>query len=71
MTRSTQQSEPANGLTPIHQPIHCATTSDTESTENQQERIDADDFLSTLARIALVVAARAQAKLRDDREVGR
>ncbi len=70
MTRSTQQTEAANGLIPIHQRIHCAATADADGVENDQERIDVDNFLSTLARIALAVAAREQAKRRDDGEVG-
>ena len=59
-----------NGLTGIHQRIHCAATTDTDGVEIDQERIDVDNFLSTLARIALAVAAREQAKLRNDGEVG-
>ncbi len=62
MARHPEKSDSTNGLTPIHQRIHCATTTDTESSENQQERIDVDNFLSTLARTALAVAAREQAK---------
>jgi hypothetical protein len=61
---------PAEALTCIHQRIHCAATTDTDSVENDQVQIDVDNFLGTLARIALAVAAREQAKLRDDREVG-
>ena len=78
MIRSAQQNGPTNGrrpelvegLTPIHEGIHCAATPDDETSENDQERIDVDNFLSTLARIAPAVAAREQAKLRDDGEVG-
>ena len=62
--------EPANGLTSIHGPIHCAATSDAESSENEQEQIDVDNFLGTLAQIALAVAAREQAKLGHLGEVG-
>ena len=62
MIRSAQQNEPTNGLTPIHQRIHCAATPDAETSENDQERIDVDNFLSTLARIALAVAARQATK---------
>ena len=62
--------EPANGLTSIHGRIHCAATTDPESTENQQERIDVDNFLITLAQIAIAVAAREQAKLGHLGEVG-
>ena len=63
--------EPANGLTSIHGRIHCAATTDPESTENQQERIDVDNFLITLAQIAIAVATRQQAKRRDRGEVDR
>ena len=70
MDQQDRESVPANGLTPIHRRIHCAARPDPESSENEQERIDVDNFLSTLARIALAVATREQAKLGHLGEVG-
>ena len=70
LSETMDEPEDISGLTSIHGRIHCAATTDPESTENQQERIDVDNFLITLARIALAVAAREQAKLGHFGEVG-
>ena len=70
MAQLPEKSDPLNGLTSIHGPIHCAATPDAESSESEQEQIDVDNFLSTLAQIALAVAAREQAKLGHLGEVG-
>jgi hypothetical protein len=52
----TPQSGPPNGLTCIHQPIHCAATRDTTSDEIKQLQVET--FLKTLAEIAMAVARR-------------
>ena len=49
----------SQGLTPIHRRIHCAATPDTDSPEyTEAERVMVDNFLNTLAEIALAVATR-------------
>ena len=51
-----------NGLTPIHGRIHCVATPDDDHSNghDELERIDIDNFLSTLAEIAISVARREQ-----------
>ena len=50
---------PSEGLTPIHRRIHCAATDDTSEEEySEADQIIVDNFLNTLAEIALAVAAR-------------
>ena len=51
-----------NGLTPIHERIHCAATADTiqSHNENELDSIAINNFLDTLAEIALAVARRRQ-----------
>ena len=58
MTRSDSKSDPLNGLTPIHQPIHCAATNDSGGALDEVGQIQVNHFLQTLARIALAVATR-------------
>ncbi len=49
----------SQGLTPIHARIHCAATPDTDFPEyTEAERVMVDNFLNTLAEIALAVATR-------------
>jgi hypothetical protein len=50
------QSGHPNGLTCIHQPIHCAATRDT--TSDEIERLQVEAFLQTLAEIAMSIARR-------------
>ena len=49
-------------LTCIHTRIHCAATQDTTETNghDELERIDIDNFLSTLAQVATAIARREQ-----------
>ena len=63
MTRKYQikhESGLLNGLTPIHSPIHCAATDG--SYVNEQNEIDIDNFLDTLAEVALTIVARKLAQ---------
>ena len=50
------------GLTPIHGRIHWPATPDTDEVNghDELERIDIDNFLSTLAEIAAAIARREQ-----------
>ena len=50
--------EPENGLTPIHQRIHCAATPDTIADANQLDVIAREIFIDTLAEVALAIARR-------------
>ncbi len=56
MDQQDRESVPANGLTPIHRRIHCATTTDSGDFNNEYDEVE--HFLQTLARIALSVATR-------------
>ena len=48
---------PGDALTPIHRRIHCgATTGTTESNEDLEGIIAVDQFLGTLAEVALAIA---------------
>ena len=54
----TEESGLENGLTPIHQRIHCAATADTTEPEDELEHIAINSFLDTLAEVALAIARR-------------
>ncbi len=54
------ESNGLNGLTPIHERIHCAATADTTQPENELDSIAIDHFLDTLAEVAMAVARRRQ-----------
>ena len=61
MDQQHRESVPANGLTSIHGPIHCAATTeggDLNDEYDELEQIQVDHFLQTLAKIAIAVAAR-------------
>ena len=47
-----------NPLTPIHQGIHCAATTDHLDGDDELDRIAIDHFLDILAEIALAIARR-------------
>ena len=51
---------PPNGLTCIPQRIHCVATTDTLEEADELDRIDIDNFLSTLAEVATAVVRREQ-----------
>ena len=54
----SEESGSVNGLTPIHQRIHCAATPDTIADANQLAIITVDNFVDTLAEVALAIARR-------------
>ena len=55
------QKRPSEGLTSIHTRIHCATTPDaTEGRYSETDRIIIENFLNTLAEVALAVASRKE-----------
>ena len=55
------------GLTCIHSSIHCTATRDTgEGERSEADQIVIDNFLNTLAEIALAVAARSEGQHTDD-----
>ena len=60
--RGKVDNKPSNGLTPIPLRIHCPATPDRDEVNghDELERIDIDNFLSTLAEIAATVAWREQ-----------
>ncbi len=49
-----------NGLTPIHQRIHCAATNNIAGAENELDLIDIENFLDTLAEVAMAIIRRRQ-----------
>ena len=51
---------PEIGLTPIHQRIHCAATPDTIADVDELDIIAVDNFLDTLAEVALAIARRRE-----------
>ena len=50
----------SEGLTSIHTRIHCVATTDTLEEADELDRIDIDNFLSTLAEVATAVVRREQ-----------
>ena len=58
MTPFGHRRMPPKGLTCIHQRIHCAATPTHEGERSETERIIIDNFLHTLAEVALAVASR-------------
>ena len=57
-TSPDSESGPLNVLTPIHGRIHCSATQHNVEHEGELDRIAIDNFLDTLAEIALAVARR-------------
>ena len=55
-----EESGGVNGLTPIHLPIHCAATADSTELENELDSIAIDNFLDTLAEVAMAIIQRRQ-----------
>ena len=56
----SEESGSVNGLTPIHQRIHCAATPDTTVDVDELDIIAVDNFLDTLAEVALAIARRRE-----------
>ena len=61
------ESGPTAALTSGAPRIHCADTSEVQDNENELDRIAIDNFLDTLADVALSVARR---KMDQDSEAG-
>ena len=57
----------STGLTCIHDRIQCCATQDTDEAYSETDLIIVNNFLNTLAEIALAVAAR-NTKGQDDRD---
>ncbi len=57
----------STGLTCIHDRIQCCATQDTEEEYSETDQVIVNNFLNTLAEIALAVAAR-NAKRQDDQD---
>ena len=51
-----------NGLTPIHKRIHCAATPDTIDDSNELDSVVIENFLDTIAEVALAIARRKELK---------
>ena len=49
-----------HGLTPIHQRIHCAAIPDSIEPEDELDGIAINNFLDTLAEVAMAVARRRE-----------
>ena len=62
--RSFPDESVPEGLTCIHSRIHCCATQETRETHESEyteaEKVDIDNFLSTLAEVASAVARREQ-----------
>ena len=56
--RCEHQNGAPQGLTCIHSRIHCAATQDSEDGYSETDMIVVNNFLNTLAEVALAVAAR-------------
>ena len=54
----SEESGSVNGLTPIHQRIHCAATPVTIADANELDVIAREIFIDTLAEVALAIARR-------------
>ena len=52
------EKRPRKGLTRIHARIHCVATTDADEEYSETDLIIINDFMNTLAEIALAVAAR-------------
>ena len=66
-TGPQEESVPLDALTSIHGRIHWPDTSDARNDENELDRIAIDNFLDTLADVALSVARR---RMERDAEAG-
>ena len=56
--RNKPPSGRGKGLTPIHQGIHCAATTDGVEVLSEIDQMAVDHFIKTLAQVALAVASR-------------
>ena len=63
---SQRRNTPANGLTGIPRRIHCAATTTHEGEYSETDQIMVDNFLHTIAEVALAVASRRARQNNDD-----
>ena len=57
---SNDESGAEKALTPIHAGIHCGATGDSLESGNELDQIAIDNFLDTLAEVALAIIRRRQ-----------
>ena len=68
MSEPDQQRNGRKALTSIPRRIHCGATEEPKPDENavdELDRIEINDFINTLAEVALAVAGRRLAKKKD------
>jgi hypothetical protein len=68
--RARRESGRANGLTSIPPRIHCSVTTDGVGGRDEIDEIVVDNFLDTLAEVALAIASRKAAQDQGGGEVG-
>ena len=56
--RKKQRPTGEKALTSIGEPIHCATTPDQTEEREELDEIDINNFITTLAEVAMAVATR-------------
>jgi hypothetical protein len=67
---SRKESGGENGLTPMPPGIHCPATTERVGGRDELDEITVDNFLDTLAQVALAIASRKAAQNRGGGEVG-
>ena len=60
--QQTQPGAPEKALTSIRECIHCVATQDTDG-DDELARIEIDNFLDTLAEVAISIARRKEEKV--------
>ena len=66
--QAPNESGDRDGLTSIHGRIHCVATADADGEYSETDLIIINNFMSTLAEIALAVASRTVGQHTDDRD---
>ncbi len=69
MARRQTKSDGKKALTCIHRGIHCAATPNQLEAEDELDRIAIENFLDTLAEVALAIASRDLARDQDGGQV--
>jgi hypothetical protein len=70
-SKNSKESGEGNGLTSIRPGIHCPATTERVGGQDEIDEIAIDNFLDTLAQLALAVASRKLAKAQLGGEVDR
>jgi hypothetical protein len=68
---TSKESGGGNGLTPIPPRIHCPATTERVGGQDELDEIVVNNFLDTLAEVALAIASRKAAQDRHGGEVGK